>query len=43
MSQNNSNDVKRNEVGLSLFEVFEVVNEVHEIPEGVKLINSPGA
>ncbi|MGW5983161.1 S8 family peptidase [Bacillus mycoides] len=43
MSQNNSNDVKKNEVGLIPFEVLEVVNEVHEIPEGVQLINAPAA
>ncbi|WP_257207100.1 hypothetical protein [Bacillus thuringiensis] len=36
MSQNNSNDVKSNEVGLIPFEVLEIVNEVSEIPEGVK-------
>ncbi|MED2891600.1 S8 family serine peptidase, partial [Bacillus thuringiensis] len=41
MSQNNSNDVKSNEVGLIPFEVLEVVSEVSEIPEGVKFINAP--
>ncbi|MFB8331541.1 S8 family peptidase [Bacillus wiedmannii] len=43
MSQNNSNDVKKNEIGLIPFEVVEVVNEVREIPEGVQLINAPAA
>ncbi|MDA2489968.1 S8 family peptidase [Bacillus cereus group sp. MYBK132-2] len=43
MSQNNSNEVKKNEVGLIPFDVLEVVSEVREIPEGVKLINAPAA
>ncbi|MEB9613444.1 S8 family peptidase [Bacillus cereus] len=43
MSQNNSNDVKSDEVKLIPFEVLEVVSEVREIPEGVKLINAPAA
>ncbi|PEA86301.1 serine protease, partial [Bacillus thuringiensis] len=34
MSQNNSNEVKKNEVGLIPFDVLEVVSEVREIPEG---------
>ncbi len=41
MSQNNSNAVKSSEVGLIPFEVLDVVSEVREIPEGVKLINAP--
>lgn len=43
MSQNNSNDAKKNEVGLIPFEVLEVVNEANEIPKGVQLINAPAA
>ncbi|EOP29562.1 MULTISPECIES: S8 family peptidase [Bacillus] len=43
MSQNNSHDVRRNEVGLIPFEVVEVVNKVLEIPKGVQLINAPAA
>ncbi|OUB65262.1 S8 family peptidase [Bacillus thuringiensis] len=43
MGQNNSNDVKSNEVGLIPFDVLEVVSEIREIPEGVKLINAPAA
>ncbi|MBG9715105.1 S8 family peptidase [Bacillus sp. CCB-MMP212] len=43
MIHNNSNDVKKNEVGLIPFEVLEVVDKVHEIPEGVQLINAPVA
>ncbi|PGP46591.1 serine protease, partial [Bacillus thuringiensis] len=34
MGQNNSNEVKKNEVGLIPFDVLEVVSEVREIPEG---------
>ncbi|MED3924368.1 S8 family peptidase [Priestia megaterium] len=43
MSQNNTNDNKKNEVTLIPFEVLEVATDVKEIPEGVKLINAPAA
>lgn len=42
MSQNNDG-AKKNEVRLIPFEVLEVVNEAHEIPKGVQLINAPAA
>lgn len=43
MNNNNSNEIKTNEVKLIPFEVLEVVDQVTEIPAGVNLINAPTA